>query len=274
MTTWHLDTGLVSDYLEGSTSRVQAASVEAHLLGCADCRAMLATGVDRTRLDDILANVLDRVDAPHAGPLERLLCRLGISGETARLLAATPSLGASWLLAVAGVLGMAVVAASSGRDDRWTLIFLALAPLAPVAGVAVSFGRRGYPAYQLTLSAPYSAFRLLMVRALAVLATTTVLAGLGAVVLPTTVATSVAWLLPALALTGLTLSLSAWFDPIVSAFGVTVAWLLTLAFARDSLGALGLFSSTGQVIFAVIAASCAVVVLIRRDSFTVLGGSA
>jgi len=274
MTTWHLDTGLVSDYLEGSTSRVQAASVEAHLLGCADCRAMLATGVDRTRLDDILANVLDRVDAPHAGPLERLLCRLGISGETARLLAATPSLGASWLLAVAGVLGMAVVAAGGGRDDRWTLIFLALAPLAPVAGVAVSFGRRGDPAYQLTLSAPYSAFRLLMVRALAVLATTTVLAGIAAVVLPTTVATSVAWLLPALALTGLTLSLSAWFDPIVSAFGVTVAWLLTVAFARDSLGALGLFSSTGQVIFAVIAASCGVVVLIRRDSFTVLGGSA
>lgn len=274
MTAWHLDAGLVTEYIDGSTNRVQSASVEAHLLGCAQCRSMLASGVDTSRLDGIWSEVVDRVDDSRRRPVEWLLGRLGISTETARLLTATPSLSAAWLVAVAAVLGMAVTVATAEHGERWTLVFLGLAPLAPVVGVALSFGRRGDPSHELTLSAPYSAFRLLMVRAAAVLLTTTALAGIAALVLPHTTGTSAAWLLPALALTGLTLVLSSWFEPVHSAAGVTVVWLVTVLIARTKVDPLQLFDASSQIVFAVIAAGCAVVVMVRRDSFATRGGTA
>ena len=44
MSTWHLTPQTLTAYRDDDVDPVQAASVEAHLLGCADCRADLATG--------------------------------------------------------------------------------------------------------------------------------------------------------------------------------------------------------------------------------------
>ena len=55
-------------------------------------------------------------------------------------------------------------------------MFLALAPLAPVAGVAITFGPGADPSFELTVASPISTVRLLLLRAAAVLATTLVLA--------------------------------------------------------------------------------------------------
>ncbi|MBA3742280.1 MAG: zf-HC2 domain-containing protein, partial [Sporichthya sp.] len=100
MTGWHLDDESARRYADGTAGQPFAASAEAHLTACADCRGLLVPLVDRVRVEAIWDVVAERVDAPRPGPVERALRRIGVGSDTARLLAATPSLRASWLLAV------------------------------------------------------------------------------------------------------------------------------------------------------------------------------
>ena len=87
-------------------------------------------------------------------------------------------------------------------------IFLTLAPLLPVAGVALSYGPAADPAYELTLAAPYSVLRLVLLRSVAVVTCTVALTAIGALALADNGWQAVAWLLPALALSAATLALS------------------------------------------------------------------
>ena len=41
---WHCDADLVQQYTSGRTNLAVSASIEAHLVGCADCRSLLADG--------------------------------------------------------------------------------------------------------------------------------------------------------------------------------------------------------------------------------------
>jgi len=135
--TWHLDEDVLDRYVGGSAPPALAASVEAHVIACAACRERLVPAVDLPRLDRVWEEVLERVDAPVPGPVERLLLRLGVRDDTARLLAATPSLRGAWFLSVVAVLALALLSAHA--TDRGVVVFLALAPLLPVAGVAMSY---------------------------------------------------------------------------------------------------------------------------------------
>ena len=234
-TGWHADPASLDRYAQGLSGPASSASVEAHLLTCARCRSVVSDAVPVARLDAIWAEVAETVDSPRRRLPERLLVRLGVPDHTARLIAATPSLTTSWLLAVGFALGFALLAAQSG--PRGVLLFLALAPVLPVAGVAAAYGREGDPTYDVALASPYSTFRLLLLRTAAVLVSTLCLAGLAALLLPVTPAVALAWLLPALALTGATLALSTRF-PAGFAAGVVVAlWLGAV---------LGAFRATGS----------------------------
>ena len=183
MSGWHLDDDLLDGYAEGrAMTPALTASVEAHLERCPHCQARLAPSVDVSRLDAVWADVVDAVDAPAPSPLERLLTRLGVAPDTARLLAVTPSLQLSWVTGTAIALCLALLVAHSG--ERGVALFLALAPVLPVAGVAVAFGPRSDPLHEVALAAPYSSYRLLLVRSAAVLAATLVLAVPAAALLP------------------------------------------------------------------------------------------
>ena len=70
--------------------------------------------------------------------------------------------------------------------DRGIGLFLALAPVLPVAGVAVAFGPRTDPLHEVAVAAPYSSFRLLLLRSAAVLTTSLLLAVPAAALLPAT----------------------------------------------------------------------------------------
>src|SRR5262249_8421977 len=147
------------------------------------------------------------------------------SDRTARLVAATPALRASWLFAMTAVLAFGVFAAvASGGNEPGTLFFLTVAPILPVVGVAAAFHRRLDPTYEIGLATPFSQFRLLLLRSAAVTAVTCATALIGGVLLPQRTLTAAAWLLPALALTGLTLVLSGRFDAAYAAAGVGTAW--------------------------------------------------
>ena len=105
-----------------------------------------------------------------------------------------------------GVLAFAVWAARG--DQQGVYWFLVLAPMLPLAGVAAAYGQGVDPTYEVGLAAPMRSFGLLLIRAVAVLVTTTVIAGLAALALPGLQWTAAAWLLPSLGLTLASLALA------------------------------------------------------------------
>src|SRR5438093_4209165 len=109
------------------------------------------------------------------GPVEAVLVRVGVPDHVARLLAATPSLRISWFGATAVALGFSILAAYGRKDP---LMFLVVAPLLPLGGVAAAFGPGMDPTYEVGLACPVRTSRLLLIRATAVLAATLVLSGI------------------------------------------------------------------------------------------------
>jgi hypothetical protein len=222
---WHLDDDLLDTYAEGRPlSPALAASIEAHLERCSTCQARLVPAADLPRLDAVWAEVVEALDAPRPTLLERLLLRAGVAEDTARLLAVTPSLQLSWVTGTAIALALALAVAHSG--ERGVALFLALAPVLPVAGVAVAFSSRTDPLHEVAVAAPYSSYRLLLVRSAAVLLATLVLAVPAAALLPSTPLVAAAWLLPALALVCTSLALATRVEPVVSSAVLCAVWLV------------------------------------------------
>jgi hypothetical protein len=220
---WHLDEELARGYVENRVPGVLATSVEQHLVTCPACRALLRPAVPTARLTAVWAEVLERVEAPPVGRLERLLRRAGLDEPTARLVAVTPLLRTSWLAGTVLVLALALLAAETGAHA--VALFLVLAPMLPVAGVALTFGPAADPAHEIVAGTPYSPVRLLAVRTLVVVSTTFLPAGVAAVLLPVQLGLALAWLLPALALTVGTLALSTRVSPHVAASALGVGWV-------------------------------------------------
>jgi hypothetical protein len=263
-TTWHADRALLQAYVCDELDDAQAYSVEAHVLACEQCRAELAPEVAADRLEAIWQDTVDVLDRPTPRPLERLLLRLRVRPGTARLLAATPSLQVSWLAAVAVAVGFGAVA--SHESDHGLALFLVLAPLVPVVGVAAAYGPGVDPAHEITVAAPMSGFRLLLLRSLAVLAASFALTAAASFGLAALDWTAAAWVLPALALTGATLALSLVMTPERAATCITVGWLVVVVLGRSATGDdLGAFHTTGQVTSALVAAAAAAVLARRRE---------
>ena len=275
MTDWHVDATTIARYARGQVPPSIGASVESHLLSCEQCRAHLAPAVDTARLATLWGGVLDRVEAPRPGLVERLLRRIGVSEGTARLLAATPALRGSWLLAMTGALVFAAVAAlTAGSSDQGALLFLAMAPILPVAGVAAAFHRGVDPTYEIGLAAPYPQFRLLLLRSAAVTAVTSTAALAVGLLLPARTLTAAAWLLPALALTSLTLVLARRLDIGHAAAAVCGAWTLTAVTSHVGIERFVLFGALGQLAWVGLAVASLVVLVADRDRYVAkLGGA-
>lgn len=273
--TWHVDPELIAGYTKGGLTPAHAASVETHVMTCAECRRMLAETADPGRIDRIWSAIEDRVDEPRRGPVERLLVRAGLRDHTARLVVVTPSLRLSWLTAVAALLFLSAVwTRDSFTGDRSFFLFLVLAPLLPLAGVGVAFGLRTDPAHELTVASPVSAIEILLVRALAVLATTTVLTSVAAIAIPENDWSAAAWLLPALGLTTAALALSRWVPAVWAAVGFGVAWLAAASSTLVGGAARAhlvehfvAFRPAGQGAFLAITIIAAAVLVQQRDAF-------
>jgi len=264
----HVEPMLLAAYASGDVDGAHAFSIEAHVVDCADCQSAIGRLVAPARLEQVWADVEDRLDAPHAGPVEAVLGRLGVPDHLARLLAATPSMSASWLGAVTLTLGFAVIAAH--QSERGLLVFLCVAALLPLAGVAAAFGRGLDPSFEVAAAAPFSSVRLLLLRTAAVLPTTIALAGLAALALPGVGWSAAAWLLPSLALTVTSLALATYIAPSRAFGAVTTAWLaIVVLSAMDSGNRLAAFEAGAQVAFVVLAACAAVVLTLRQDQLDI-----
>lgn len=269
---WHVDTEDVAAYARGELDPARSFSLEAHALACADCREEIARHADPHRLQLIWGEIEESVDAPAPPPVERALVRAGVPDHLARLLAATPSLTLSWLASVAGALVFGVVAAHLG--ERGLLLFLTVAPLLPLAGVAAAYGPGIDPTHEIGLASPMRSFRLLLVRATAVLATTTALAAVAAVALPGFEWTVAAWLLPALGLTAGSVALATFVAPLTASGIVGFTWLVAIT-VTETLGSdpLIAFQTVGQAIFVAVTILGSVVLAARRDAFEADQGS-
>ncbi|MFI5913246.1 hypothetical protein [Dactylosporangium sp. NPDC051541] len=253
MTEWHLEPATIGQYTRNALALEQTASVEAHLLRCGQCRAVLAPHVDAGRAAAIWAEVADRIDAPRPAWPERLLIRLGVRAETARLVAATPTLRGPWLLAIAAVLAFAVWAAQ--LDQRLLPLFPVAAPLGPLAGVAVAFAGGLDPTREIGLAAPYSGLRLLLIRTATVLAVTVPIVAVAGLALPGPHWAAAAWLLPTAGLTGAALALTGRLTPLAAAAVVAAAWLLVTV-PITAAGRLDLaFGAAAQVFWLALAAA-------------------
>lgn len=265
-------------YGVGHVDPATAVSVELHVERCEPCRLALGAAAATTegpaaRLEANWFMIAAELDAPRRGFVERLVTRLGMPVDQARLMAATPSLRRSWFLAVVAAMVFGLVAAGPGRPGSTVALFLALAPLVPVLGVALAYGPGVDPSYEISVAAPISGFRLVLLRAMAVLATSVGIVGLCSLLLAHRHGLVVlAWLVPALALTALCLALTTWFRPKTVAWAVSVGWLSVVLVVSDGAAPdrLVAFGPAAQIGMAVVGLAAAAVTVARRRRFDVV----
>jgi hypothetical protein len=272
MTTWHADEALLADYVSGDADSLLGASLEQHLTHCAECRARIAVHVGTAPLEAVWARIQDRAEAGRPAVLERLLVRLGASPPDALLVAKAPSLRASWLFGLATTVAFAGFGAAWGGTHGLAL-FLLVAPLVPVAGVAFAYGPDVDPAYETGLAAPYPEARLLLLRSAAVLVTSLPLTLLAGQLVPNLSWTAVSWLLPALAFTAVVLAASTWARPVYVAVVLGVGWVVAVGAASWARDPAAVLAPALLVTYVVLGAVAVLVLCLRIRRFDRLGSS-
>ncbi|MET7981637.1 MULTISPECIES: zf-HC2 domain-containing protein [unclassified Streptomyces] len=269
-TTWHVPEEDLRAYTQGELTAPRLWSADTHLAACARCRRTLAEISDPVALDAGWERLDAELDAPRPGPVEWLLVRFGVADHTARLLAASPALRRSWLGAIGALLAMTVIAADAVRVGATPTLFLALAPLLPLAGVAVSYGPGIDPTYEMAVVSPLHGFRLLLIRTVAVLTVCLGFSGLATLAMPSYGLYALAWLLPALALTATGLALTSRLGPVLAPSLVGGGWVAVLAVARATTepdATLAPFTAAGQGVSGAVAVLAAVLLYLARDRF-------
>lgn len=287
MTSPHASEDLLARYAAGTVEPVVVWSVEAHLTACARCRCALSARVDAGRLARNRSVLLVRVAlSDDGGRVRGLLGRCGIPGA---LLAATPSLRRSWLLSVAGVLAVvageaaavshgwirgARLAGPAGQagqvwipDPKVLAPFLLAGPLLVLAGVAAAFLPMLDPAHRLTVAAPFSAVRLLLVRTISALTAALVPVAGAAFILPGPGWLPAALLLPSLALCAFALAAATVMEPRAAAVTAGVLWALPALLLAAHDVPLMIVQARAQFACGVVLCACALVLYLRRDRF-------
>ncbi len=230
---WHVTSDELRDYLADASPALIAASIEAHLVACADCRTTLAaerrsvhSATDAMpHTEQMWARIADCIDTPRR-PFRSTTRTLHVSVASPPLLAATLGVTAALLVAV-GVVSVA--------SPHWSLpVLLALAPLAPVVAAVIAFQPGSDPAGELTEATPLAGARLSLLRAF--LATVLSLAsGVAASALTTMPFDMVTlWLLPGVAFAAIILASATLLNPTRVAAPLMVGWAaLVFDWTRD-----------------------------------------
>lgn len=268
--TWHADDALIGRYLRGEAGAMPAAALEQHLTGCATCRARMGTHVDVAPLELIWDRIQEDVQAPAPTLVKRLLTRVGVPEPDALLVSVAPSLRTSWLLGLVITLSFVGLGAAYG-GTRGLASFLLVAPLVPMAGVALAYGPDVDPSYEVGVAAPYSDARLLLLRTAAVLVTCLPLVLAAGLLVPALSWTAVSWLLPALALTAVVLAASTWVRPTVVAGGLGIAWSVAVAAAGFERDPGAVLTPRLLLVYAGVGLAAAFVLRLRIDHLTEQG---
>jgi anti-sigma factor RsiW len=264
--TWHADDELLASYVRGDADPLRGSSLEQHLTHCAACRIRIATHVETEPLDVVWSRIQEQAQAPDVGRVHKVLRWWGVSEESGRLLAAVPSMRGGWLLGVTIALMFAGLAAFFSEDVGIS-VFLLVAPLAPIAGVAAAFGGDADPSHEIVTATPYSAGRLLLLRTAAVLATCTPIAMVVGLSLPGPAWLTVAWLSPAAAGITVTLALAPAVGLTCAATSVGAVWTTLTVAAGRAVDPLALVGLAGQLACLCLVAVSAGVIFSKSPSF-------
>lgn len=259
--TWHTDEDLLGAYLAGCLDALQGASVEQHLVACADCRTRVGPLVDTPDLALAWAGVQAAVERPAQPLFIRLARRLGLSEPTSVLLTASASLRTAWLSSSLVALGFAFLAAQLSDGKIWP--FLLVAPLVPVIGVAASYGPSTDPLETLIVTSPYGRTRLILVRALAVLTTCLPVSLLLSLMLPGPLWIAAAWLGPALAMIPVLLAVASFVGPRAAAGVLALSWSAVVLASTRRLPATWPVEPDRQLVFLALAAAAVAVLALR-----------
>jgi hypothetical protein len=262
---WHIESGIMRRWVDGTASPLVSLSVEQHLQRCGDCRAEFATFTPTGEHEAIWDKVLAELEVGPVSRREQLLCRLGVRPADAQLILGALSLHAAWLCGVLAVLAFSVVAAMLGTSSGVPL-FLMAAPLVPVIGVAAAYGPNVDPSYELGLAAPYSMTRLVLLRTAAVVATSVPVVVAAGLLLPTSAVVAIAWLLPALGFVILVLIAGNWFGPEIAAAVIAVAWIVEVGWAARQGDPTAVFDSALLAAYLAIAVVAGLVLVHRLRS--------
>lgn len=309
MTVWHVGDELAERYAAGAAAETDAWSLEKHVESCAFCAARVSASVrERGEAAPVLEGVRAAVLAAAAaepvrgragvrgtlrtwgrprGPVRgqgrrRFSAPGGPAGRLGRVLwAAGPALRGSWAAALLLVaLGAVALAYGGGLGGTARPLLLVVAPVLPLAGVGLSYGRSADPMHEITATTPGGGLRLLLIRTAAVLAVSVPVLTLAWAVLPASAGGpgAVAWLLPGLAMTLAALALSSYVGCRAGASSVAACWAAavvvpaagTLPSRLDEPLAAAAHYFAGpaaQGTWAVSAVLCAGLLALRRRSF-------
>jgi hypothetical protein len=215
---WHVDGDDLAAYAEGRTGAVMLASIEAHLIACERCRSALSHQVhaDDTHDEHVWAGIAERVD--RGNRLFSWSSRLLMVSLSSPPLALVTAL-------LAGMLIVFVCVARVSEARHATAVLVSVGPLVPLVGARIAFGRHVDPAGTMAASAPLAAGRVASARALVA----TVIACLaGIVVSPLTTLDardSIVWLLPALALSAISVAIATYVDSTLPTVAFSIGWL-------------------------------------------------
>lgn len=200
--------------------------------------------------------------------------------RAARVLwAAGPAVRGAWPVAVLGVALAAVLLARFADFAGARPLLLAVAPVVPIAGVALSYGAHADPLHEIAAATPSAGLRLVLTRTAAVLAVSLPLLTLAGFLLPSSGAPgAAAWLLPGLALTLASLALAGYVGLRAATAVTGGGWLcavlapvltadgrLTARLAEQVSGYLG--GAPAQGGWAAAAVLCAALLTARRSAY-------
>lgn len=223
---WHVPAAELARYaaLEIQDG-VTRASIEAHMVVCADCRLAVRCptelGLD---VNAGWSRVADRIDQPsRSRRVGRHHGRLGIWSAA---FASPPLIGVT--VALGSVLVVLTSVAALLGDRGAIRILMSLAPICPAVAATFAYSHRADPAGCIADATPLAGGRLPFIRALAS-SVFTLIAGLFASLFtPLTAGHSLVWVLPGLALAAATLAAATWVPPWHAAMSLSVAWAVIL----------------------------------------------
>lgn len=270
--TWHAGDDLLSAYAAGELDALEGASVEQHLLVCAQCRTTMSTVAEVPELERAWAVVQDTIERPAQPAPIRLARRLGLSEPLSVLLTATASLRSAWLASSFVALGFAFVATNVSTSGAiWP--FLLVAPLVPVIGVAASYGPATDPLEALLVTSPYGRTRLILVRTVAVLTTCLPVAFVLGLLLPGPDWVAAAWLGPALAMVPILLAVASFVGPRAAAGVMAIGWSAVVLPSARRLPATWPVDPDRQLLFLVLALVALLVLAVRSRRTRKIGAA-
>ena len=266
--TWHLDDATWHAYAAGALDPAGEASVEAHVTGCATCRAA-ARAVAAVDTAAVWTAVRDRVTGPQLAVPLRWLRRLGMPEHELVLLGAADAVMLPWVTAVGAALACALVSGLSPL--RGGTAFLGLAPLIPLLAVMAAFDATE-SLREVSAPTPYSKLRLALLRTTAAMAVAVPVTTVIGLVIPHLHLLAFAWLVPGLALTSTALALLTWLPPRVVGGVLASLWIVGVGMAGGA-DRLDLVTAPwSQAVLATAAAVSTGAFVLRTTNWRLTGG--